>query len=103
MPYQEILSPRFLRTDLANSVRTSKPLSISRYGHSPPQRLGTSDRVSGKQAWRGAPCEIERVARASAIKYYLVVVAAYEPYSSPITLTFIQEVQILTVKLNKED
>ena len=25
VPYREILSPRFLRTDLASSVRTSKP------------------------------------------------------------------------------
>ena len=25
VPYHEILSPRFLRTDLARSVRTSKP------------------------------------------------------------------------------
>ena len=25
VPYNEILSPRFLRTDLASSVRTSKP------------------------------------------------------------------------------
>ena len=25
VPYHEILSPRFLRTDLASSVRTSKP------------------------------------------------------------------------------
>ena len=29
--------------------------------HSPPQRLGTSDRESGQRAWREAPCEIERV------------------------------------------
>ena len=35
--------------------------------HSPLQRLGTSDRVSGQGAWREVPCEIERVARASAI------------------------------------
>ena len=26
----------------------------------PPQRLGTSDRVSGQRAWRQAPCKIER-------------------------------------------
>ena len=34
--------------------------------HSPPQRLRTSDRVSGQRAWREAPFEIERVARVSA-------------------------------------
>ena len=28
VPYREILSPRFLRTDLASSVRTSKPRAL---------------------------------------------------------------------------
>ena len=47
--------------------------------HSPPQRFGTSDRVSEQRAWPEAPCEIEHAARASAILYCLVVVAAYKP------------------------
>ena len=41
---------------------STKPSGQAKSTHSPPQRLGTLDRVSGQRAWRKVPCKIERVA-----------------------------------------
>ena len=61
-----------IMTGLKEDVKATFYLTISVRGqpatskiHSPPQRLGTSDRESGQGAWREASCKIERVARSN--------------------------------------
>ena len=50
----------FSRKNQQSNKLMNQRIKITEALHSPMRRFDTSDQVSGKRAWRGAPCAIKQ-------------------------------------------